>query len=315
MKIKAYLIIGTIFFACTFGFHARALTSARFLISSPDQTVHIGDMFTTTVAIEPGSTTLDTARLVLSYPKDIIDVVQVQIDPAFMTSPASEVDSQKGTISWGGFTTKGITSNTDFVHIVFRAQQQGTVTLSVLPESLLLASGKNYSGGAKYDLETFTVTPLLAGEEKKSVTIPADTTPPREPVPIFEVLGKEGDKIIIDAQFGTTDEQSGVDHYELMVDDGGFTTVRSPFRIYAPLKETVSIVLRAYDRAGNSVDHSTLLNISPDQLPVLKQEVSKASAQESLNANNVWLLISVVIEVLVLVMLLIVIRKKLKKKK
>lgn len=258
---------------------AAAQTDAHFIISQKTNTLRAGDTFDVAVAIDPGATKIDTARLVLVYPREILEAVQVQLDPSFMASPANEIDATQGLIRWGGFTTKGIEVSTDFVHIIFRAKKEGNAIIAVEERSLLLSGGKNYFDGVKKDLEI--VIAASSGVSAGSVGVDVDTTPPREPVPIFEVIGRDETHVIIDSQFGSTDDLSGVDHYEMMVDGGGFQTVQSPYRIYAPLKEMIPIIVRVYDRSGNSIDHMSSVSVSLESLPFVSGERMSSDKQEA----------------------------------
>ena len=64
--------------------------------------------------------------------------------------------------------------------------------------------------------------------------------------------------------FNATDSQTGIDHYELNIDESGFTTRTSPYTISPDLAEgTHTITVRAYDNAGNFRD-GTILTINID---------------------------------------------------
>ncbi|UCE37745.1 MAG: Ig-like domain-containing protein [Thermoplasmata archaeon] len=54
--------------------------------------------------------------------------------------------------------------------------------------------------------------------------------------------------------FSTTDVTSGIDHYEVRINDGTFATQTSPYTLPAQSDGTYNITVRAYDRAGNYID-------------------------------------------------------------
>lgn len=69
--------------------------------------------------------------------------------------------------------------------------------------------------------------------------------------------------------FGTTDATSGVDHYEYVIDTGGFTTATSPLQLPALADGVHTIFVKAVDKAGNSTLETIALNIdaTPPQAP------------------------------------------------
>lgn len=113
-----------------------------------------------------------------------------------------------------------------------------------------------------------------------------DTTAPREIVPILEVTGAEGDKVYINSQFGTVDDLSGVEHYELKIGTAPLTVVQSPYHIVAPNTPGLPLVFRAYDHAGNFSDHSTTVP-SYIQTPVPEsQDSAKMNMQSYIEDNK-----------------------------
>ena len=51
--------------------------------------------------------------------------------------------------------------------------------------------------------------------------------------------------------FSTADEVSGVEYYDVRIDDGGWTVQKSPYRLPALADGTHAVSVRAYDRAAN----------------------------------------------------------------
>ncbi|MEW5760666.1 MAG: kelch repeat-containing protein, partial [Candidatus Thermoplasmatota archaeon] len=54
--------------------------------------------------------------------------------------------------------------------------------------------------------------------------------------------------------FSTTDATSGIDHYEVKIDDGAFSTQTSPYTLPAQSDGIHTITVRAYDKAMNYID-------------------------------------------------------------
>lgn len=91
-----------------------------------------------------------------------------------------------------------------------------------------------------------------------------DSTPPEPFTP--EADPKEnGDKRPIIA-FNTTDKTSGIDHYELKLDNGKYEVVNYPYQIPKITSGKHTVFVKAVDKAGNSRESSvdfTTKNIAP----------------------------------------------------
>lgn len=88
-----------------------------------------------------------------------------------------------------------------------------------------------------------------------------DATPP-DPFTI-EVLGDP------QLKFESKDATSGIDHYEVLLDNGAFATVSSPYTTPSlnPGKHTVNV--RAYDKAGNFREASTTFDVTGYAQPTI----------------------------------------------
>ncbi len=90
-----------------------------------------------------------------------------------------------------------------------------------------------------------------------------DRTPPLPISPVVEQTNVPG-KVPNMAWFGTLDETSGIDHYEVYI-DGRYAT--STERQFYPLTDQLSgdhiLVVKAVDRAGNSSEGKTTYRITP----------------------------------------------------
>ncbi|MCX6742970.1 MAG: hypothetical protein NT116_01920, partial [Candidatus Parcubacteria bacterium] len=83
--------------------------------------------------------------------------------------------------------------------------------------------------------------------------IKVDTTPPEFFKPSLEtekVNGQEQEKIY----FSALDKYSGVDYYEMQIDDREWTKVSSPYSLTEKDKEGNTLTLRAVDQAGNAIE-------------------------------------------------------------
>jgi hypothetical protein len=80
-----------------------------------------------------------------------------------------------------------------------------------------------------------------------------DTTPPNAFTPVASPAGWTNDTQPV-ITFVTTDDTSGVDHYEVSIDGGAFTPQSSPYTLPSQTDGTHNITVRAYDSAGNFID-------------------------------------------------------------
>lgn len=115
-----------------------------------------------------------------------------------------------------------------------------------------------------------------------------DTTPPVSPVIIFP-HGKETDDPRPVVFFNTTDKFSGVDHYEIKIGDRDLYKIReseivqsNPYALPSQEVGNHSIVVLAYDSAGNSAATSDNFVITPIHPP------SFVSLKNDFSENQIW---------------------------
>ncbi|UCE37747.1 MAG: Ig-like domain-containing protein [Thermoplasmata archaeon] len=80
-----------------------------------------------------------------------------------------------------------------------------------------------------------------------------DTTPPNSFTPIADPANWTNNTRPI-ITFITTDDTSGIDHYEVSINSGPFSTQDSPYTLPPQIDGIHNITVRAYDAAGNFVD-------------------------------------------------------------
>jgi hypothetical protein len=79
-----------------------------------------------------------------------------------------------------------------------------------------------------------------------------DRTPPA-PL-LLNVTPSGWSRTMPDIDFSTTDNTSGIDHYELGVDGGDFAIITSPYSLPALVDGIHTVTVRAFDIAGNRVE-------------------------------------------------------------
>lgn len=114
------------------------------------------------------------------------------------------------------------------------------------------------------------ITPLevMVAREGVSETVPTDTLPPEEFIPVVasDPTTDEGKLLLI---FGTQDKESGIDHYEIQESRRGATSsqgwvkAESPYELQDQSRGSF-IFVKAVDRANNEV----VVKIAPAQPPI-----------------------------------------------
>ena len=96
-------------------------------------------------------------------------------------------------------------------------------------------------------------------------TIQIDSTAPNiiQPVVDPEQLSTEQETQIT---FATTDDGSGIDHYEIAFNNGGYTVVTSPLILKDLEADTYLIEVKAVDKAGNATYGATKMRVYPPEL-------------------------------------------------
>ncbi len=121
---------------------------------------------------------------------------------------------------------------------------------------------------------------------EKSVFAYIDTNPPRKFSPITEPLGWT--KTVPEVTFETIDNTSGIDHYELLINNKLIGSVESPYKLPELNDGKHTISVRAYDLAGNFQEES--INIYLDTIKPKISEVFplKGSWLNKSNLNLTW---------------------------
>ena len=106
-----------------------------------------------------------------------------------------------------------------------------------------------------------------------------DTRPPQK----FEITSLNQDDLTNprpELLFESSDELSGLDHYEMKIGDGDWFTIASelagkPYKLPPQMPGTREISVKAFDRAGNSTSSNTKIVIKPVPIPkpVIKEVI------------------------------------------
>ncbi|MFH1253479.1 MAG: cohesin domain-containing protein [Candidatus Uhrbacteria bacterium] len=104
----------------------------------------VGENFEVNIAINPNNEALDTVRINLSFPADLVQVDHFTLGDLFpRSSPGNKIDNTTGEISEGGFNLSGpVTSSGTFGTVVFKSIKAGNANIKVLNTSRLIANGE-----------------------------------------------------------------------------------------------------------------------------------------------------------------------------
>jgi hypothetical protein len=100
-------------------------------------------------------------------------------------------------------------------------------------------------------------------------TLKIDTTPPHDIQITTEPSSDNIIEVLPQVIFSATDDLSGIDHYEIKIDDGEYIIAVNPYQIESITSGEHTITIKAVDVAGNSSESSINIKIAEVQAPVL----------------------------------------------
>ena len=168
------------------------------------------------------------------------------------------------------FTWKLPPEATGFNYILTKNQGEG-----VPHQTLGTGDSKDYSkleDGIYYFKIVATDGEVWSAET--TYTLMIDTTPPiKLKVESSPSNDKEIDKLPL-ISFNAIDKLSGMDHYEIKIDDGDFVKTKSPYKFKELTSGEHTITVRAYDKAGNYTEETITIKIKDIAAPVITKPVN-----------------------------------------
>jgi len=139
-----------------------ALGGAVFSPSASSPVAKVGERFSVDVLLDPHGEKIDTARVLVTFPPDLVRVEAVTLGTLLpRQSPGNSFDNAAGTISEGGFLLGGTVSSPGlpseapsgakagtFATITFDAVKSGSATISISGTSRLIANGEEKGTGS-----------------------------------------------------------------------------------------------------------------------------------------------------------------------
>ncbi|MCL6591946.1 MAG: hypothetical protein K6U80_18605, partial [Firmicutes bacterium] len=192
------------------------------------------------------------ASITLVEGKNIITVKASDANGVVVTKTLTVTCDTKLPVISNLVPAEGFIANTQTIKVTGTISDTSPVVVYVngRPASL---NGTGFESEVSFDdgrrQITIQAQDLAGNVSQKTITIITDTTPPLD----FEVTVNPADWTNNNrpmVTFGATDLTSGIDHYELAVDDQSFTKVTSPYRLPALQDGERLITVKAVDKAG-----------------------------------------------------------------
>jgi hypothetical protein len=124
-------------------FVSHAAGSASASLNPSVTEVKAGERFAVDIFVQPNGEALDTVRLNLKYPADLLSVDSFALGNLFeRSSPGNSVNEDAGELSQGGFTLEGpVTAEGVFGTVTFLAEKAGRGEIEILGTSRLISGG------------------------------------------------------------------------------------------------------------------------------------------------------------------------------
>jgi len=258
MKLKTYIQNSLLAFCVLLFAIPSGVSAATVFLESSRDTVSVGDTFVLTVKINSDGEVINTVdgNIRLSIPNDAVSIQEFSLANSsfgvWPRTPSLSLDSR--TVSFvggvpGGFSIEGAT----VFSMIVRAEKSGEVEFTPQDVSVFLNDG----AGSKSQVSTRSTAVSVVERGDNSSTrddwtavVSEDTIPPED---FIIVLGQ--DESLFDGKkfafFSAVDNQSGIDHYEVI--ENGKSPVRSG-STYVLQDQSDNVTLRviAIDKAGNT---------------------------------------------------------------
>lgn len=130
---------------------------------------------------------------------------------------------------------------------------------------------------------TFSLTTTFSDGKtaSSSYTLRVDGSPPAAFGVTIEQQSTSDPRPIV--KYSTTDSGSGIDHYEVIIDNASVgTTTEQQFQLPVQVPGTHTVIVRAFDKAGNSTDATNTFTVEGFAGPIITEWPSYASVLEPL---------------------------------
>jgi len=268
-KSKGLIFYFTVPLIFIFLFFSVQIAQATSLYFSPSAGMfNVGDIFSVSVLVDTQDQAINFSEATINFPSQFLEVVSVSKTKSIFSLWIEEPNfsNTTGTISFGGgLFTPGFSGLAGkIIEIVFRVKKQGSATLAFSSAVVRADDGYGTDILKMTDQAKFDLLPV-----KMPPSIRLDTKPPKP----FEIRVKEG-KETTNPQptlfFETSDEISGINYYEIIIDGKApIKTEKPEYKIPFQDLGKHTIIVKAVDKAGNKTSAMTEIEILPIEAPVI----------------------------------------------
>jgi hypothetical protein len=172
-------IFQTILFAAVGLLIAPVAFAANIVFTPSTVNVTTGDSFTVQVSVNP-QVKVGAVEVELKYPADLLEVTGFSLDSHWMAAGDNSIDNTKGVAVKSGGYPGGITSQTVFGTVSFKAKKAGSATVSLGSNSMALnASSANvltYEAKVQATIKDITKPVTQTPPQTQQQTTPSTTT-------------------------------------------------------------------------------------------------------------------------------------------
>ena len=232
------------------------VSAATVYLSSSSENVFKDDIFVVEARIISQEDLINAGEITVFFDKEKLEIKELSsggsLFSVWLNQPA--FSNEKGTVTFIGGTPNGFQGEDALIlKIIFIAKEEGEAKLNFKDNTVLfLHDGKGTKINPWTRPLTLTISersPETAPKDEWRKIIEEDNTPPD---PFEAVVGKNpslfNNQYFI--SFFTTDEESGISHYEVREGTGDFYPAESPYLLKNQSLKSV-IEVRAVDMAGN----------------------------------------------------------------
>lgn len=155
------------------GCKTQAAGKATIDFTVDNQRVSVGDSFTVNLVIDPSGEALDTARAIVKFPADKLQVEFFKLGDLYPdAAPGNYIDNKRGILSEGGTIFGGqVLQKGIFGSITFKALFQGNATISFAQGTHLIRAGAEKISSAALDKIVITVSKELIEKGQSPILI------------------------------------------------------------------------------------------------------------------------------------------------
>lgn len=270
-RIASWALVGLLLFPLA----ARAAGSATFSLSADRLVVTEGEFVSVGVWVTPNGERLDTVRAYLAFTGELA-VIDIALGSAFpRVAPGNGYDNAAGTASVGAFALgTPVAEPALLATVTFEAVGEGVATIDIGSTSRLISNGQeraNAAGHSGADIRVNAATDAAGQAVPTEETV--DTVPPNPIQPYTErIRYVEGEEALV--EFATTDDGSGIDHYELSLGGDEFFEATSPYVVSGLQVGDLLLEVKAVDKVGNERYGKTGIRVYPSGTQLEPEDVA-----------------------------------------